>query len=156
MLCIIKKVIVFSVIPKVAQFISLTILDVLKLYFFNRQVCYSGFCMLLARFTNASLIKFYFNLLFCSMRVHDEQLASPTSPTGITHNNNDIMKTPVQSPPAEPVKSAVQLALEQEEQAEANLYKGGNVQSKSFKLLEQELVAENELSGSTNGTDSEL
>lgn len=81
-------------------------------------------------------------ILSCSMSLNEDQLDGSNA---ITQNNNNISKP-------EQMKSAVQIALEQEEQPEPSLYKGGNIQSKSFKLLEQELVGQN----SPNGTESEI
>ncbi|XP_067942466.1 PDZ and LIM domain protein 3-like isoform X1 [Watersipora subatra] len=71
---------------------------------------------------------------FGNMSLHDEHADKPIA---VSHNNNNIMKSPTK---LEPEKSAVQLALEQEEQPEIGLYKGGKVQSKSFKMLELELI----------------
>lgn len=77
------------------------------------------------------------------MSLHGDRIDHPS--VSVQNNNNNSAKpmAVLAQPPAstEMRKSPVQLALEREEQTEpVGLYKGGSIQSKSFKLLEQELV----------------
>ena len=75
----------------------------------------------------------------CSMSLIDGDRVD----SAMTNHNNNVLKAEVvsslkQSDAFENRKSPVMVALEQEEQ-EPSLYKGGRIQSRSFKMLEQEL-----------------
>jgi len=67
-----------------------------------------------------------------------------------------VVTLPPPTANTEKAKSPVQLALEQADNSEENLLRGGSSQSKSFKILEQELHAEgdnsNGINASSNGT----
>lgn len=74
-----------------------------------------------------------------SMSLHDDNVERRPSVLSQNNNNQEGLLKP--QPQTDIMrKSPVQIALEQEEQPEPSLYKGGNIQSKSFKILEQELV----------------
>ena len=75
------------------------------------------------------------------MSLHDGRNGSSM----VAQNNNNISK-PTTANTLQPeqsqqrAKSPTMLALEQDDQAEPKLYSGGKIQSRSFKMLEQELV----------------
>lgn len=94
------------------------------------------------------------------MSLHDDN----SGDSQFAQNNNNISKipasqqlAPAQSEPRS--KSPTMLALEQEQETEPKLYSGGKIQSRSFKMLEQELVdgdSRSSVLSGHNGSNSKL